>query len=845
MLSCSRFSALSHTRPLAALGFALLGAAAVHPAFAQTAVLTQNNDNARTGSNIAETVLTPQNVKTATFGKLFTMTGLNANVNGQVLYVPGVTVGGAKHNVVYAYTSNNADNSPCGVYAYDADTGTQLWKTILPPSATYTTATPVIDPATNTMFVLTKGPTDDTGLTYLHAFDITTGADKPGSPLQVQASAPGKGDGSYSGSVYFDGLYNGNRFHANDRPGLLFANGMVYTAFAHNSDSFPYHGWVLAYKYDGTKFTQAAVFCTTPNGGDGGIWQAGKGLAADAAGNIYFSVGNGTFDANTGGLDYGMCYMKLSPSLQVLDYFSPHDELTFSNQDLDLGNSGVVGIPGTTALFGGGTKFGSAFLLDSTSLGKFTAATPSNPSPDKVLARIDGVSANDQVGQNPIAWDSGSYKYVYLWPSGQTLEQFRYDPSVSNLNPKGIFASGGTATNGGSLAVSSNGTGNAIVWAVGDEGTVRAFDATNVANAELWDSAQNSSRDGIGHTGHFQFPTVVNGKVYVPTGGSTIAVYGLLQAPPPVIATAAQARFAPRVGWESRMVGGKFQGSSDGVNYTTLATITQAPPDNQLTTLTFASPAAYRFLRYLAPNSAYGNISELEFDSGTGTSIAKIAGTPFGTPGSWTNQGNDFAKAFDGSTATFFDAPDPGSADFVGIDQSAPAVQAGPATQARFAPRVGWESRMVGGQFQGSSDGVTYTTLATITQAPADNQLTTLTFASPASYRYLRYLSPSGGYGNISEIEFDSGAGTSIAKISGIPFGTAGSWTNQGNDFTKAFDGSTGTFFDAPDPGTGDFVGIDREGAASSTAINGMPARKAAQAGAAANVIVTVGQPLR
>ena len=582
MLSCSRFSALSTVRPLAALGLALLGAA-VHPAFAQTAVLTQNNDNARTGSNTAETVLTPQNVKTATFGKLFTITGLNANVNGQVLYVPGVTIGGAKHNVVYAYTSNNTDNSPCGVYAYDGDTGTQLWKTILPASATYTTATPVIDPATNTMYVLTKGPTDDAGLTYLHAFDIATGADKPGSPIQVQASAKGTGDGSVNGIVSFDGpAASGNRFHANDRPGLLFANGMVYTAFAHNSDSFPYHGWVLAYKYDGTKFTQAAVFCTTPNGGDGGIWQAGKGLTADAAGNLYFSVGNGTFDANTGGPDYGMCYMKLGPMLNVLDYFAPHDEQTLSNQDLDLGNSGLVGIPGTTALFGGGTKFGSAFLLDSTNLGKFTANGP-----DKVLDRIDGVSGNDQVGQNPISWDSGSYKYVYLWPSGKTLEQFRYDPSVSNLNPKGIFTTGGTATNGGSLAVSSNGTSNAILWAVGDEGTVRAYDATNVANPELWDSAQNSSRDGIGHTGHFQFPTVVNGKVYVPTGGSTIAVYGLLNAPPPA-ATAVQIN-----------AGGGASGSfaadtdvSGGGTYTTSAAVSTSGVANP------APAAVYQTERY-------------------------------------------------------------------------------------------------------------------------------------------------------------------------------------------------------------------------------------------------------
>jgi len=531
-LSTSRRSARSHSKfcgAFAALGLAGLGLAGSHPALAQTAVLTQNNDNARTGSNTAETILTPQNVKVATFGKLFTITGLNANVNGQVLYVPGVTIGGATHNVVYAYTSNNTDNSACGLYAYDADNGRQLWATVLPPSATYTTATPVIDPATNTMYVLTKTGNDDTGLTYLHAFDITTGHDKTGSPIQVAASATGTGDGSVGGKVYFDGPASSGRFHANDRAALLLVNGTVYAGFAHNSDSYPYHGWVLAYKYSGGAFSQTASFCTTPNGGDGGVWQAGKGLTADAAGNLYFSVGNGTFDVNSGGKDYSMCYLKLSPTLQVLDYFAPFDEQSQSNGDLDMGNSGLANIPGTAALFGGGTKFGSAFLLDSTNLGKFTANGP-----DKALNRIDGVSGNDQVGQNPIAWDSGSYKYVYLWPGGQPVEQFQYDPSAGKLNPAGVFKTASSSvTDGGSLAVSSSGTGNAILWAIGDNGTVRAYDATNVSNPELWDSAQNASRDSVGHSGHFQFPTVVNGKVYIPTGGSTIAVYGLLQAPAP------------------------------------------------------------------------------------------------------------------------------------------------------------------------------------------------------------------------------------------------------------------------------------------------------------------------
>ncbi len=264
---------------------------------------------------------------------------------------------------------------------------------------------------------------------------------------------------------------------------------------------------------------------------------------------------------------------------------------------------------------------------------------------------------------------------------------------------------------------------------------------------------------------------------------------------------ASQARFAPRVGWGSRMVGGKFQGSSDGVSYTTLATITQAPPDNQLTTLTFASPAAYRFLRYLAPNGAYGNISELEFDSGTGASAAKISGTPFGTPGSWANQGNDFTKAFDGSTSTYFDAPDPGNGDFVGIDQGSATPN-----QVRYFPRVGWESRMVGGKFQGSSDGVTYTTLATVTQAPGDAYTTVPLSVDPAAYRFLRYLAPNGAYGNIAELEFDSQG----KKLTGTAFGTAGSYAGSGNDFTKVFDGTTSTFFDAPSPGNGDFAGIDQ-----------------------------------
>ena len=449
---------------------------------------------------------------------------------------------------------------------------TPFWHIAFPASAQYTTATPVIDPNTNTIYVLTKtaGPSNgdiDSGPTYLHAIDITTGKEKSGSPVQVQATAPGTGDGAYKATsgpyagryvVAFDGPATkvpngGSTFHANDRAGLLLLNGVVYTAFAFNSDANPYHGWILGYQYDGTKFTQKYVFCTTPNGseatdpngGDGGIWQAGKGLMADASGNIYCSVGNGTFDANTGGIDYGMCYLKLTPNpntntLTVASYYAPYDEAAQSKADQDDGNSGPVGIPGTTSLFAGATKFGAGFLLNSTSLGGF----PADAAHETAIQRLNGLSGNDEVGQNPIAFDTGSggYKYVYLWPSGHNIRQLRYDPSVSNFNPPSpptntssfpgnVYKQTSNQTAGGSLAISSNGVSNPVLWAVGpsDSGsaTVHALNATDVSQPEFWNSGMNASRDALSSTGHFQFPTVADGRLFVPTGSQSIAVYGL------------------------------------------------------------------------------------------------------------------------------------------------------------------------------------------------------------------------------------------------------------------------------------------------------------------------------
>ncbi len=488
---------------------------------APPAVLTQHNDNLRTGANLSEALLTPLTVKPLTFGKLFTLK-LDANVNGQVLYVPGVTINGASHNVIYAYTSNNSNGSPCSLYAFDADDPNQtapLWHHTLTNSAQWTTCTPVIDPTTNTMYVLTKD-NNDSGDTNLRAFDITTGNEKPGSPIKIEASVPGTGDGSVNGVVSFD------TSHANCRPGLLLLNGVVYSAFAHNSDSFPYHGWIFGYSYDQTKFTQTAVFCTNPNGGLDGIWMAGNGLMADANGNIYTTVSNGTFDILSGGTSYGMCTLRLStPDLKVQDWFAPFDERSQSSADLDVGSAGILGIPGTNRLFYGITKFNSAFVLDSTNLGGFT---PNGP--DNVVQRFDSLTSGVHVGPNPVCWDASSVKYVYLWPKDAALIQYKYDPTTKQFNPSGAYKRA-AQTAGGSLAITANGSANGILWAVDYNSVFHAYDATDVSKPELWNSTMNSARDSLPSVGHFQFLTVVNGKAYVPTGSASIVVYGLLPGP--------------------------------------------------------------------------------------------------------------------------------------------------------------------------------------------------------------------------------------------------------------------------------------------------------------------------
>ena len=339
------------------------------------------------------------------------------------------------------FTSNTGGGQPTSVFAFDADDPSQsapLWKLKFSSSNnTDTSDTPVIDPATGTIYLVTKLG----GINQLHAVDITTGLEKTGSPIAIAASIPGTGDGSSGGQLAF------NSSQHNTHPGLLLltigGQPNVYIAFAHNSDSFPYHGWVLGYTYDQTKFTQTGVYCTTPNNGQGGIWQAGKGLVADASNNIYCTTSNGAFDNTSATTAKGMCFLKLStPSLTVLDWFAPANEAGYSSTDADLGNTGAVLIPGTDRLFAGGTKYGNGHLVDASNMGHWNSAA------DECLQTVTGLG-----WASPVAFTGTAGTFVYVGDG--SLKQFQYSAATGELSSLTPYKqNNGT---GGSLCITSNG----------------------------------------------------------------------------------------------------------------------------------------------------------------------------------------------------------------------------------------------------------------------------------------------------------------------------------------------------------------------------------------------------
>jgi hypothetical protein len=511
---------------------------ATPPPPAPVAVYTHKYDNTRQGANLSETVLTPQNVNSTSFGKLTTF-NVDGYIFGQPLIVPGVTMNGVSKNVVYVATEHDS------VYAFDATgaTTTPLWKvsflgngattvpqadvgsTIFPEIGI--TSTPVIDPSTSTIYVVAETKENGNYFHRLHALDLATGAEKFGGPVAIQASAAGTGGGAVNGQIAFT-----SQSHL-QRPALTLYNGMVLIGFGSQGDNGVWHGWVMA--YDAGSLKQDWVFNVTPNGpnGDGAIWMAGGGLAVDAEGGIYFITANGTYGT---GVDYGDSFVRLNSTGQVVDYFTPDTQANLAADDLDLGSGGAMILPDQNGAYPhliiGAGKDTNIYLVNRDNMGKFDASS-NNQIVQELQSALGGESRSQPAYWNGFVYFSafGDAVKAYTISNGQlSTTPLSKTPATSGLECDD-FPSATCSLSTPSPIVSANGTSNGILWLVflgqTGTGTLHAFDATNLTR-EFYNSSQVSSRDAVGVGSKFAPVTVANGKVYV-AAVNQLLIYGLLQ----------------------------------------------------------------------------------------------------------------------------------------------------------------------------------------------------------------------------------------------------------------------------------------------------------------------------
>ncbi len=497
-------------------------------------VLTYHNDLARSGQNLNETILTPANLSSASFGKIGFLS-VDGLVDAEPLYASGLTLSGATHNVVFVVTENDS------AYAFDADTFTQLWKvSVLGANETPSdnrgcgqvtpeigiTSTPVIDLSAGShgviyMLGMSKGGNGNY-FQRLHALDITTGAEISGSPVTIQATYPNQ-----SGQTTFDPK------QYKERAALLLLNGVIYTTWASHCDDGPYTGWLMG--YNETTLQQTTVLNVIPNGSDGAIWMAGDGPAADSLGNFYFLDANGTFDntLDANGFpidsDYGNAFIKISTAsntLKVADYFTMHNTTSESNADQDLGSGGEILLPDLTDSLGntwqlgvGAGKDGHIYVVNRNLMGKF------NTNNDNAI--YQEISSNG-LGGGSYATPAYFNSAVYYGAVSDSLKAF----SIVNAKlvaPAGSQSPSGFGYPGTTPSISANGTSDGIVWAVENQngnGVLHAYDATNLGN-ELYNSSQAANDRDSFSDNKFITPMIANGKVYVgtPTG---VAVFGSL-----------------------------------------------------------------------------------------------------------------------------------------------------------------------------------------------------------------------------------------------------------------------------------------------------------------------------
>jgi hypothetical protein len=492
-------------------------------------IVTQHNDNRRSGANLAETILKPSNINVTRFGKLFELPVIGS-AYAQPLFVPSLRIRGQQHNVLYVATMHNQ------VTAFDADVPqAPLWQRRLAQSIELPDpqigdggyrdiewevgilSTPAIDTDRQAIYLVTtsKQPRDGSIIHQLWMLDLSTGEELR-SPVTISGS---------SGHAVFVS-------HKQiQRSALLLSQNRIYVAFASYGDiQKPYHGWVFS--FDADALAPLGIFCSSPqpagDQGEAGIWMAGQGPATDENGNLYLMTGNGDFNPEAGNL--GDCVIKLDPNLNRLDFFSPHNNGQLDSGDKDLGSAGVLAIPGTNLIIGGG-KEAFLYLMDMNHLGGF------DPSTDHVLDKIPAsvTDGNHHIHGSPVFWNGPDGPRIYVWTENDQCKAFQLAGNKVNHAPVAQssvtapdnFPGGAPGMPGGFLSISANGGRDGVLWATHPwakdlnqkigEGVLRAFDARTLT--QMWKSRDNRVRDDFGNFAKFCPPTAANSKVYVATMG--------------------------------------------------------------------------------------------------------------------------------------------------------------------------------------------------------------------------------------------------------------------------------------------------------------------------------------
>lgn len=502
-----------------------------------TFVTTQHNDNARTGANLRESILTPASFAKKKFRRLFARS-IRGYVYAQPLYVPGLTVGGKTRNVVFVATEHNE------LYAFDADdpsAGDPLWhdnfgppvisehldkyqgtpyRDIIPEVGI--TSTPVIDLATGTLYVYAQTEENDVFTNDLYAIDILTGAQK--MKKRVVVSAKGSAPEQVGGIVTTEQKF------LLQRPGLGIDRGILWITGGGHGDFGAYHGWVLA--IDEATLETKGTYLTTPDGWAGGIWQSGNGPSIDEEGALYFQTGNGTFAPEPANISNAFGKVALRKDVELVDWFSPFNQDDLNMEDGDLGSSGPLLIPGTKLLVGGG-KEGKLYLIDRNNFGHFRSTDD-----NQILQSFQSTygNANKHIHAGPVWWDSQEKgPRIYILSESDAIRSYLFDRSTQRFVTSPLAVSDlvmPPGTPGGAMSLSANGSTGGVLWAltqsdnnasgyITGHGALHALDAETLH--DLYSSIDEVRFDYV----KFSCPTIAGGKAFVGTASNELLVFGL------------------------------------------------------------------------------------------------------------------------------------------------------------------------------------------------------------------------------------------------------------------------------------------------------------------------------